>query len=351
MLRHSKVNRLNKRVKAAFWDRRVKILCGFLIATLAISLLTPFLGRSKANLDPRELEYSISVGPVNGSTTADYKYATLFNPSGSGRTVVVKRLRINVDAVAAATFQDIKLRRISAASAGSLIRSQDIPKKNKDVRDSVTEIRHTGVTATLSDGAESNFINFVPAAAAGAAYGTREATFGADENLVLQPGEGVAVYQTVAGDADQRLRAAFEWEEVAAAPSSQGEYLISYPRVENVAAADYKYHTFFNPSANSKSAVIKRLRIDVDCDAVSIYTNRVYVRRITAASAGTSITAADVPKKHSGTSNTSMELRHTGVTATLAGSADSAIMEVLPCGAANEPHAHQEIQFGSAMKS
>ena len=57
---------------------------------------------AEAALDPNELEYAIDVGPVAGSTAANYVYAAFFNPGGSGRTAVIKRIAVRADAVAAA---------------------------------------------------------------------------------------------------------------------------------------------------------------------------------------------------------------------------------------------------------
>ena len=319
------------------------VLC--LVFSGVFSLYAP--RTAQAAEDPAEAEYWQSVGPITGSTTAAYTYVSFFNPSGSGRTMIAKRIRINSDAVAAATYQDLAVMRTSAASGGTLIASADIPKKNIDSANSIAEVRHGGVTTTIVGVADSKLMAVVAAGAAGNANGGRDYTF-RNQQLVLQPGQGIALSQTAAGDTDQRIRMAVEWEEMVSAPTATNDYMLAYPRVENAAATDYKYQTLFNPVGSGKTALVSRLNLDVDCDTTAIYTNQIYIRRITAASAGTQIASTNIPKKHSGAATSVVEARRSGVTATLAGTADSVIREVTPCGAAGQPHAHREMTFGGS---
>ena len=87
------------------------------------------LPKAEAALDSSELEYMVDIGPVSGSTSANYVYASIFNPSGSGRSVSIKRFAVKANAVGAANFVNLSLRRTTAASAGTQIAVADIPKK------------------------------------------------------------------------------------------------------------------------------------------------------------------------------------------------------------------------------
>ncbi|MBI3115622.1 MAG: hypothetical protein HYZ09_04000, partial [Candidatus Kerfeldbacteria bacterium] len=300
-----------------------------------------------AALDPNELEYSVDVGPITGSASANYVYASFFNPAGSGRTAVIKRIAVRSNAVAAANYVNLTLRRTTAASAGTQIAAANIPKKHNDSSNPVAEVRHTGVTVTFAGVTDSRILGQPQSGTTGAFYSVRDITFGAnDEKLVLQPGEGVAVYQEAAGDADQRIRAYVEWEEVTSAPSAQTEFLFAFPRVENAAAANYVYNSFFNPAASGKTAIVKRIWFGSEtCDTTAVYTNNIVLRRTSAASAGTAITASNVPKKHTGSVNSVMEFRHTGVTVTMVGGADARLGHVTPCGAAGQPHGWMQLDF------
>lgn len=302
---------------------------------------------AEASTDPASLEYTISLGPVNGSTAANYVYASLFNPAASGKTAVVKRLFIQSNAVAAAAYNDLNIRRITTASAGTAVAVTDITKKNTGSVNSIMDVRTTGPTVTFAGTADSRIAAVVAAAAVGAPYGWREINFDGNEPLVLQPGEGIALYQPAAGNANQRMRLTAEWVEQVSTPASQGEYMFAYPRVEVAATANYVYNSFFNPAASGKTAVVKRIAIDVDADTRAVYTNNITIRRITAASGGTAITAANVPKKHSGSANSVMDIRRTGVTVTLAGTANSRIVGVMPPAVASQPHAHIEYLFAT----
>ncbi len=300
-----------------------------------------------AALDPDELEYTVEIGPIAGSTSANYVYGALFNPGGSSRTLVVKKVRVQANAVGTANWVNLTLRRITSSSSGTQITAGDIIKKNTDSSDPVGEVRHTGVSSAFAGTTDSKMLSQAMPGAGGAWHSISEITFGADdEKIILQAGEGIGLYQEAAGDADQRVQLFLEWEEVASAPSAGSEYMLAYPRVENAAGADYKYATFFNPAASGKTAIVKRIMFGAEtCDTTAVYTNNQAIRRISAASGGTSITAANVPKKHTGSANTAMEFRYTGVTATLVGGTDARLALVTPCAAASQPQGRQHIYF------
>jgi hypothetical protein len=308
----------------------------------------------RTSTDPAHNQYWVSMGPVAGSTAAAYTYASFFNPANSGKTLVVKHIKASSYAVAAAVFQDLFISRTTAASAGTQIAAVNIPKKHSASANSTAEVRYAGVTTTLVGGATDNrpMMAFVAAAAAGWNGSSRDYTF-SGQQVVLQPGEGIALHQTAAGDADQRVRLDVEWEEVTSAPAASDDFMLALPRVGNAGAVDYKYHTFFNPAVSGKTAVVSRLNLDVDCGAAGVYTNQIYIRRVSAASAGTLVTSATaaIPKRHSGAATSVIEARHTTVTATLSGTVSSSLGEVTPCGAVNQPHGHLELIYGNGNEN
>lgn len=320
----------------------------FLIISLLLSSSNLFFAsQTQAALDSNELEYMIDVGPIAGTATANYVYVALFNPSGSGRTALIKRIAIRVDAVAAANYVNLSLRRISAASGGTLIAASNIPKKNASSSNPILEVRHTGPTVTFVGVVQSRLMGQPMPGAAGYFYSVRDISFGPnDEKIVLQPGEGVALYQEAAGDIDQRIRMYVEWEEVTNTPSAQNEYLLAIQRVEVAATANYVYNSFFNPVGSGKTAIVKRIWFGSEtCDATAVYTNNISIRRISSASGGTWINPTGIPKKHTGSANSVMDVRYGGPTVTLVGGTDARLGMITPCGAVGQPHGWMQIDF------
>lgn len=305
------------------------------------------ISRAHAALDASYNQYHVDIGPIAGSASSGYVYATFFNPSGSGRTAVIKRIAVRANAVTTANYVNLTVRRTTTASAGTQIASNNIPRKNDNAATSTTEIRYANVTASLAGTTDSRILGQSMPGVAGQFHSVRDVTFAAgDEKLVLQTGEGIAIYQEAAGDVDQRITVYIEWEEVTSGPSSGDSYLFAFPRVENAASANYVYNAFFNPGASGKSALVRRIWYGSEtCDGAAVYSNNIVLRRITASSAGTQVTASNVPKKNTSSSNSAMEFRHTGVTVTATGTADSRLGHVTPCGAAGQATGWQKIDF------
>ncbi|MBI5734051.1 MAG: DUF2341 domain-containing protein [Candidatus Kerfeldbacteria bacterium] len=335
-----------------------KIIDKLYLSQLAGKVVDNFgAGTAEAALSGSTSQYLINIGPITGSTAAGYVYATIMNPVGSGKTLSVSRLRIASDAVNTATFQSLTVRRISSSTGGTLIATSDIPKKNTDSNDSVALIRHTGVTPTFSMATTtaSRIATIVGAGAVGVSDSVSDQSFQDAENIILQPGEGLAYYQEAAGSANQRVRMYLEWTELDSAPASQGEYMLNYPRVEAAATAGYGYASFFNPVGSGKTAVIKRLSVDVTCDAAAVYPNNIGLTRIIGASGGTQITSSEAPKKNTTTPDSAMEFRYAGVTLGFAQSTSTAtttgFITVSPCGAASQPNGHKTVRlFGDDEK-
>lgn len=305
--------------------------------------------KAEAAISKNEKEYMLHIGPVNGSTAANYVYASFFNPSGSGRTAVIKRIAIrsNTGTTTAANYVNLTVRRTTAAPTGTQIATADIPKKNASSSDSIIEVRHTGVSVTMAGTVDSRILGQPQSGAVGGRFSYRDITFGTDdEKIVIQPGEGIAVYQEAAGDVDSRVRVYIEWEEQTSVPTAQNEFLFAFPRVEVAAAANYIYNSFFNPAGSGKVAVVKRIWFGTEsCDTTAVYTNNIVLKRTSAASAGTAITASNIPKKNTGSANSVMEFRRTGVTVTEVGGVDARLGHITPCAVAGQVHGWQEINF------
>ncbi len=293
-------------------------------------------------------EYLIDVGPVPGNTGTSYNYASFFNPATSGKTAIINHIGIRIDSVAAATSVPMRLRRTTAASGGTQITAANIPKKHTSTADSAMEIRRTGVTVTYVGTNAEQFVALqtpttVGAATAPSVNAYQDLAFvnEANEPIVLRPGEGIALHHdTFPGDADFRVKLLISWEEVAFAstPAVENEYLMSTGPVLGSLSSGYVYSTFFNPVSSGKDFSIKK---------IGIKANRRYllagagyipltIRPITAASGGTLLTAANIPKKNASTTTTTAEIRNDNVTATLGQDTATRLMGVTIPGAVNQ---------------
>ncbi|MEN9881106.1 MAG: hypothetical protein RLZZ308_289 [Candidatus Parcubacteria bacterium] len=301
-----------------------------------------------AAVNSGEREYVVDIGPVDGSASANYVYASFMNPSGSGRTASIKRIAIRSNTTSSASnYVNLTMRRISTSSGGAQITATNYPKKNTASSDSVVEIRQAGPSVTLSGTTDSRIIGQPLSGAVGAYQSGRDITFGQnDEKLVIQPGEGVAVYQEAAGTTNSKVLVLIEWDETVNAPASQDEFLYSFPRVEANAAIGYTYNSFFNPSSSGKTAIVKRIWFGSEtCDAAAVYTNNLVLQRISASTGGTQVTSTNIPKKNTSSADSVMEFRHTNPTETVVGGADARIANVTPCGAAGQASGWQQLDF------
>ncbi|MEM2619536.1 MAG: hypothetical protein QW356_08705, partial [Candidatus Hadarchaeales archaeon] len=295
-------------------------------------------------------EYLLAFPRVELGTApgANYVYYSFYNPSGSGRTAVVKRIGVRIIADAAALYIPFTVRRFTGApSAGTAIAAANVPKKHTGSPDTAMDLRYNlGVTPgfTWSGTADSRLLSVVTPGAAGQ-YVNREIVFGGDdEKLILQPGEGIAFYSEAAGDIDHHFSAYIEWAEVSTAPSPKGEYLLSIGPINGSTTMPYTYASILNPAGSGKYAIVKRIEARVSAAAAATYIP-MSVRRITAASGGTQIAAANVPKKHTGSPDTAMDIRHTGPTVTFAGATESRILGITSEGAVGQQHGWQSLVF------
>ena len=314
---------------------------------------------SADSLDPGSSQFMMSIGPVNGSSTVNYVYASFLNPLGSGKIAVVKRIAIrNSNTGSTSTWPALSIRRIEAASNGTVISASYIPKKNTYSANSIMDIRYSTSTASAAvtfDSSATSVLMAALAPVAGAVYGNKEIVFGDNENLILQQGQGIALYQpTTGGHNYQRINLVVEWSEQTTTVASRGEYLLAFPlvrlTVSTTSALNFAYQTFFNPLTSGKTAIIKRVGIDVDASTTAVYQS-ITLRRIKSVSGGNLIATSDVPQKNTTSASSSMDLRFSTTAATSSvtfdGTDQGRLMTVTGPGAANQPNGHLEYAFGT----
>jgi hypothetical protein len=143
---------------------------------------------------------------------ASNNFLSLFNPIGSGKTVLVDRLVVAPWATAAtAATRSMTTQRITAASAGTLVAAANIPKFSTTFTNSVLEIRTTNPTVTTTGIPVLGFPPAITSAGSGvSASGVVLPPQGTE--LQLLPGEGI-VFNTAAGDVDQLWNINLAWEE------------------------------------------------------------------------------------------------------------------------------------------
>ncbi len=80
-------------------------------------------------------------------------------------------------------------------------------------RTPTAQIRHTGATVTLSGDANSRIMGVTTPGAVNQGSGFYEQVIDTGDELVLKPGEGIALYQEAAGDTDQKVFFKVQWKE------------------------------------------------------------------------------------------------------------------------------------------
>jgi hypothetical protein len=158
----------------------------------------------------------MTIGPVNQSTTSGYVYATLFNPVTSLKNFILRKIGMQVDRSGAATnpaYTNVAIRKISSASGGTLVATTSI-QKNTTTASSSAEVRSTNVTAVFQGSADSRLVTSVSPGVVNQIFGDYGSTITSGDELILKPGEGVALYQEQAtGDVNVRYHFFLEWAE------------------------------------------------------------------------------------------------------------------------------------------
>jgi hypothetical protein len=160
--------------------------------------------------------YSYTSPIIAGSTTASFVYLSLFYPSTATNLVAVRRINIRHTTVAAAVYIEMAVFRTTAASGGTARAVTDVNKNYTNYPDPTIDIRDTGVTITatqkifnyISPGAVGQFLN----------YDLYFIKPDGRDDLILRPGQGIALRQEAAGDADFRISWTVWWEEFQGVP-------------------------------------------------------------------------------------------------------------------------------------
>lgn len=140
-------------------------------------------------------------------------FLSVFNPVGSGKTLIFVQFVAFAYSTGAATATDnMLIFRTTAASGGTLVPASEINKLSTSTANSVAEVRTGNPTTTNlarpfiavppmistgGQGATGNSINIVPGGVP----------------FLVEPGEGV-VMRTAAGDVDQRWTLGTMWSEI-----------------------------------------------------------------------------------------------------------------------------------------
>jgi hypothetical protein len=160
--------------------------------------------------------YSYTSPIIAGSTAAPYVYLSFFYPSSATNLVAVRRINIRHTTVAAAVYIEMALYRITAASGGTARAVADVNKNDTNYPNPTIDIRDTGVTVTLAQ----KIFNYISPGAVGQ-FLNYDLYFIKPENrddLILRPGQGIALRQEAAGDTDFRISWTIWWEEFQGVP-------------------------------------------------------------------------------------------------------------------------------------
>lgn len=162
-------------------------------------------------IDPTYISAYIWAIHDQPATVAAKNFLSLFNPSGSGRSLIVLGVTVadySVNSVTAATSMEVW--RTTAASGGTQITGPNVNRFLTAAPDPLAEVRINNPTVTLA-GADA-LIGFPPSLGSGAqSPNTVSPTPGA--SFVILPGQGVVFVQN-AGDVDERWNLQIVWAEV-----------------------------------------------------------------------------------------------------------------------------------------
>lgn len=139
-------------------------------------------------------------------------FFSLFNPVGSGKTIVIQRLTISPYATGAASpTNNMQSFRTTAASVGTLIAASAINKLDTSISNSIAEVRVNNPTCTTVGVAITAIAPAITAGAVGVS--PIITTPPAGDAFVVRPGEGI-VSRTAAGVVNQLWNISLVWTEL-----------------------------------------------------------------------------------------------------------------------------------------
>lgn len=155
--------------------------------------------------------YTFNLADVPGVVAAN-NFLSFFNPVASGKTITIFRSTIT-PWTGSASNTDVSMRvfRITAASGGTLVALNTVPKFNTSQPDSVVEIRTGNPTVTTTG---LQVFSAPPGLSAGATGATAQLVteIPPGATFVLQPGQGL-VATTSSGNTGQLWNFAVTWIE------------------------------------------------------------------------------------------------------------------------------------------
>lgn len=158
--------------------------------------------------------YSVVTPEITTTVVTNYRIASIWNPNGSGKTIVIKRIIVSNRNAAASAVNIIKLTFLTADVTGTDI-SANIAKKDSSFPASIAVVKHTAAqTGTLGNdvAAYAKVSTASGAAELVCDYYYANASVEGQE-VILNPNQGFVVQKLLAGDADDRFTVVFEWEE------------------------------------------------------------------------------------------------------------------------------------------
>ena len=161
-------------------------------------------------LDPNATGlYSFTAFDLAGVVAAN-NYVSLFNPSGSTKTLHLYSLTYSayIAAASSTTKNSMIVTRVTTASAGTLQAASAINKFRTGYANPVAEVRVGNPTVTL----DGNIIAFAPGTTPGGYPGDRVLTSSPGGSVALAANEGI-VWRTIAGDTDGNFNISFTWSE------------------------------------------------------------------------------------------------------------------------------------------
>jgi len=153
---------------------------------------------------------------VSGSTSADFIYHAILNPSDSDRNMALRRIILHIVSVKQATPIEIAVWRITSLSGGVDVDPSRICKKDTNYADPIVIIREGSETNPISTTIENKICGTMTPINAGQ-YLWIEFNFAnaVDQrsDFILHAGEGICMRNEQAGDVDFRILWIIEWEE------------------------------------------------------------------------------------------------------------------------------------------
>lgn len=155
--------------------------------------------------------YTTSIHDVPGVVAAN-NFISVFNPSGSGKTLIFYALFVIPWAIGVTTgVASMRIDRISASSGGTLVPTTSIGKFITSSPNSVAEVRTGNPTLTKVGLSIGSFPPPLTGSKQGASSALSNAGVGGASFACL-PGEGIS-YSTSSGDVDQMWNLGFIWSE------------------------------------------------------------------------------------------------------------------------------------------